>query len=193
MNNKIIETSRLKLRTPNLDDVDLILDFIVRNKAHFENSEPIRESNYFKKAYQLDRIKKLQKSNVESIFYIFRKDNQEKIIGEIGISNIAKGVFQNCNIGYKLDQSEVGEGYMMESIKEITKFIFEDLELHRIEANIIPKNKKSIVLVERLGFRREGLSKKLLKIKGIWEDHFRYALIKEDLIPQIENPAANYG
>ena len=100
----------------------------------------------------------------------------------IGISNITEGVFQNCYIGYKLDFREIGKGYMKESLKRIIKYIFEELGLHRIEANIIPGNERSINLIEKIGFRREGLAKKLLKINGVWEDHYRYAILNDEMI-----------
>lgn len=180
MQSKLIETTRLKIKTPKQNDVLLILDFILRNKTFFKERDPIRESEYFTKECHLKKITDLQKSDSEVKFYIFRKEIIGKIIGEIGISNISRGVFQNCNIGYKLDQNESGRGFMYEALEAIKDFIFNELELHRIEANIIPRNTKSIKLIEKLGFRKEGLSKRLLKINGKWEDHFRYALTIED-------------
>lgn len=170
-----IKTERLLLREPEKEDSRLILEFVSKNKNHFEKWDPIREEEYYSNKVQLKRIIEYLKDNHQVKFYIYKRDENQKIIGEIGISNIARGVFQNCNIGYKLDQEEVGKGYMQESMKAIEKYIFEALKLHRIEANIIPMNEKSIKLIERLGYRQEGVSKELLKINGNWEDHYRYA------------------
>jgi ribosomal-protein-alanine N-acetyltransferase len=64
---------------------------------------------------------------------------------------------------------------------------FGPLKLHRLEANIQPGNTASIALVKRLGFRREGLSKKYLKIGGRWQDHERWAILKEEWRPRGKN------
>ena len=175
-----IKTERLFLREPTLEDSKMIFEFVLRNKNHFEKWDPIREEEYYSNKGQLLRIEKYLNGNDQVKFYIFKKRKTSKIIGEIGLSNISRGVFQNCNIGYKLDREEVGKGYMQESITAVEKFVFEKLKLHRIEANIIPRNERSIKLVERLGYRKEGLSKGLLKINGEWEDHYRYALLKDE-------------
>lgn len=64
---------------------------------------------------------------------------------------------------------------MFEALQSALQFIFNEIKLHRIEANIIPRNTPSIRLIENLGFMNEGLSKQYLKINGVWEDHYRFA------------------
>jgi ribosomal-protein-alanine N-acetyltransferase len=66
---------------------------------------------------------------------------------------------------------------MTEALERAISFAFEDMRLHRIEANIMPKNARSIRVVEKLGFVNEGLSRKYLKIAGSWEDHIHYVLL----------------
>lgn len=102
------------------------------------------------------------------------------MIGDLAFSNIVRGSFQSCHLGYKLDQAENGQGYMTEALTCAIRFAFEELHLHRIEANIIPRNLPSIRLVQRLGFVDEGLSRKYLKIQGVWEDHRHFALLNSE-------------
>lgn len=66
-----------------------------------------------------------------------------------------------------------------EALKAAIRYIFEEWKLHRIEANIIPRNAASIRVIEKLGFEREGYCRKYLKINGIWEDHYSYALLNK--------------
>ncbi len=68
---------------------------------------------------------------------------------------------------------------MTEAIVKMVAIAFEKLSLHRIEANIIPRNTRSIRTVEKAGFEYEGISKKYLKINGVWEDHVHMVILNE--------------
>jgi ribosomal-protein-alanine N-acetyltransferase len=81
-----------------------------------------------------------------------------------------------------MDGAEINHGYITEALRRAIRFAFEDLQLHRIEANIMPKNVRSIRVVEKLGFVNEGLSRKYLKIAGVWEDHVHYVLLNPDAV-----------
>ena len=76
-----------------------------------------------------------------------------------------------------MDGAEINSGMMTDALKRAIRFAFEDMKLHRIEANIMPHNTRSISVVEKLGFVNEGLSRKYLKIAGKWEDHLHYVLL----------------
>ena len=71
-------------------------------------------------------------------------------------------------------------GFMSEAIECISAVGFDELGLHRLEINIVPRNARSIAVAERAGFRREGIARRYLKIAGRWEDHVRYAKLSED-------------
>ena len=113
--------------------------------------------------------------------WMFRKEDTHlrKIIGDVHLSHIVRGVMHSCFLGYKTDQSEINKGYMTEALEASIRFAFEDLKLHRIEAGIMPRNIASQRVVEKLGFEREGLSRRYIWINGVWEDHLRYALLNE--------------
>lgn len=70
----------------------------------------------------------------------------------------------------------MNQGLMTEGIQAVIIYAFEELQLHRIEANIMPRNKASMKVVQKLGFYEEGLAYKYLKINGVWEDHFHMVI-----------------
>ncbi len=105
-----------------------------------------------------------------------------RIVGYIAINEIVRGACQCGFLGYWIGARYARHGYMTEALKLMLRHAFGALKLHRVEANIIPKNRPSIRLVKRAGFRREGLSKCYLEIAGRWQDHERWALLKEEFL-----------
>jgi ribosomal-protein-alanine N-acetyltransferase len=103
-----------------------------------------------------------------------------EIIGAINLSQIFRGGFQNAYLGYYIGAPYAGQGYMTQGLQLVLRHSFEDLKLHRLEANIQPVNTASIALVKGAGFTREGYSRRYLKVCGRWRDHERWALIAED-------------
>ncbi len=102
------------------------------------------------------------------------------VVGSINVSEIVRGNFQSAYLGYQIGAPFARRGYMTEALALSLRFAFERLRLHRVEANIQPGNRASLTLVRRAGFRREGLSRRYLKIAGRWRDHERWALLAED-------------
>jgi ribosomal-protein-alanine N-acetyltransferase len=110
-------------------------------------------------------------------YWVSHPDNPDILIGSINFYNIVKGSYFTCQLGYKFDHRYNGSGYAFESVKAGMDILFEEQKLHRIEANIMPSNLRSIHLIQKLGFFYEGLSKSNIKINHGWEDHIRYAYI----------------
>ena len=104
----------------------------------------------------------------------------DAIVGQITLSQIFRKSFQSAYLGYQLFNGYTGRGYMTEAVRQLLRKAFTELELHRVEANVQPENKASISVLKRNGFRKEGFSKRYLKIGGKWRDHERWAIIKED-------------
>lgn len=98
------------------------------------------------------------------------------IVGQVNISSIIRGRYQCASIAYAAFAPTAGAGYMTEGVRLAVLHAFEDLRLHRLEANIQPSNHASLRLIERAGFRREGYSPEMLFINGKWEGHERWAL-----------------
>jgi ribosomal-protein-alanine N-acetyltransferase len=102
------------------------------------------------------------------------------IAGGISIGNISKGPFLSCTIGYWLGSDFTGRGLAGDALMLLAHFIFRGVQLHRCEANIMPRNTRSIALVQRLGFRYEGTALRYLCINYTWEDHQRWAITREE-------------
>jgi ribosomal-protein-alanine N-acetyltransferase len=103
-----------------------------------------------------------------------------RFAGEITLSSIQRGPFQNGSIGYWIDEDLAGLGYIPEAMVVVLEFAFETLRLHRVEVAIIPRNHASRRVVEKLGLRSEGVALGFLEINGEWEDHVRYAMTAEE-------------
>ena len=104
----------------------------------------------------------------------------KRIVGSINLSQIFMGGFRSAYLGYYICAPFAGLGYMSEGLRLMLRYSFRQLKLHRLEANIQPRNKASIALVKRAGFVREGYSRRYLKIGGQWRDHERWAILTED-------------
>jgi ribosomal-protein-alanine N-acetyltransferase len=100
--------------------------------------------------------------------------------GEINLSSVQRGPFQSAYVGYWVDERLAGNGYTPEALVATARFAFEDLHLHRIQIAIIPRNRASRRVVEKLGIRDEGVALRYLEINGEWEDHVRYAITAEE-------------
>jgi ribosomal-protein-alanine N-acetyltransferase len=103
-----------------------------------------------------------------------------ELAGVINVNEIVRGLFRSAYLGYYGFLPHAGRGYMTEGLALVLRWAFGPLRLHRVEANIQPGNAASRALVRRLGFRREGLSPRYLKIGGRWRDHERWALLAEE-------------
>ena len=112
--------------------------------------------------------------------------------GEINISSIQRGPFQNAYVGYWVDQKVAGQGVMPESVVVVLRFAFEELHLHRVQISIIPRNASSRRVVDKLGLRNEGTALRYLEIDGVWEDHVRYAMTAEEWDERRDELAANW-
>jgi ribosomal-protein-alanine N-acetyltransferase len=100
--------------------------------------------------------------------------------GEINLSSVQRGPFQSAYVGYWIDEAHAGRGYTPEALVVLARFAFEELRLHRIQIAIIPRNKASRRVAEKLGIREEGVALRYLEINGRWEDHVRYAVTAEE-------------
>lgn len=107
------------------------------------------------------------------------------LAGFISINNIVRGAFQNATLGWRVTRAAEGKGLAFEAVRAIVRYCFapppEGLGLHRVDANIMPRNTRSLALADRLGFRREGLGKAMLNIAGRWEDHVMCALLADEV------------
>jgi [ribosomal protein S5]-alanine N-acetyltransferase len=102
------------------------------------------------------------------------------LIGEVNINSVQRGPLQSGTIGYWIDQRHAGRGYVPEAVVVLMHYAFEEIRLHRLEICIVPRNHRSISVVDKLSIRCEGVALRYLEINGLWEDHARYAITVEE-------------
>lgn len=103
-----------------------------------------------------------------------------RFAGEMNLNNVLRGALQSATIGYWIDRHHAGQSYTSEAVVVLARFAFEFLLLHRLEICIVPRNRNSHRVMEKLGIRDEGVALRYLEINGTWEDHVRYAITAEE-------------
>ena len=112
-------------------------------------------------------------------FLIFKTDDKT-LLGGINIGNVRRGVSQSASLGYWIGEKYSRNGYMKEALKLLIPSLFVDLRLNRIEAATLEENIASKNLLKKIGFKKEGVLRKYLKINGNWRDHILYGLLEND-------------
>lgn len=177
-----LTSQRLLLSSLEPTAAPLVLDYLVRNHEFVRVWSPIAPPDFFTLEGQrarLERERQLRAERAQFRLWLFARDDarREHILGDLSLSNIVWGAFRSCHLGYKIDQRAAGQGYMTEAVRTALDFAFDTLGLHRVEANIMPRNARSRRVVEKLGFVNEGISRAYLKINGVWEDHIHYVML----------------
>ncbi|KEO81562.1 GNAT family N-acetyltransferase [Tumebacillus flagellatus] len=173
---------RVYIRPMKRSDAAALYEVRTRNLDFFQTYEPIRAKLVLSlEDYQArieDDILHWQEQTGYT-FGVFLRETDE-FVGRVSLSNIVYGAWKNCTIGYFMDQRHNGKGYTTEAVALAVDFALTDGGLHRVQAAVMPWNQASIRVVEKVGFRFEGLSKWYLQINGKWEDHNIYAVTQED-------------
>jgi ribosomal-protein-alanine N-acetyltransferase len=182
----ILETERLVLRTLHTDEAAKRLTFYLENLEHFgefgpKYPEEVKTLDYHLKETEREYLSAFTKRQLGFYFYLKEDEGFERMIGNLNFSNITHGHFLSCTIGYKMVADQQGKGYMTEAIKAGIDYYFNVMKMHRVEANIIPRNLASLSVIKKLGFVYEGYSPCYLKMNDVWEDHERWTLLNDDL------------
>ncbi len=160
--------------------------FYCRNRTAFAPFDPVQEEEFFTEAGQRDRLtleRRWAEEDRAFRFLLFQPRHPGKIVGTLGFNEIVRGAFQSCFLSYKIDRTLWGRGYGTEAIDYAVGWAFRSLKLHRVEANIMPRNLASRRAAEKAGFQYEGFSPRYLKINGVWEDHIHMVKRNEEDVP----------
>ena len=172
-------TERLVLRAPTLDMGAGILAYHQFNRRHLQAWEPERTNEFYSIQSVEDRLRLMQKQTRDksAVYWLMLAHGREEILGECSFTNIVRGPFQACHLGFSLSSEYQRMALMHEALSAAICHIFETHKLNRIMANYQPNNHRSEKLLSRLEFEREGLAKQYLKINGHWTDHVLTSLI----------------
>lgn len=181
--NFIKKTKRLELRFLKESDYEAWKKAnLERPKARNQwDTEPRSERELSKKNFK--SLLKAQRSNRQRDFLydfaIFDRKTQA-LMGFTSLMDISRAIFQNAYLGYSLISTYWGQGFAKEAVSASLDIAFKNLRLHRVEAGISPKNKRSLALAKSLGMRREGKSLRRLYLDGHWQDMVLYAMTAEE-------------
>jgi ribosomal-protein-alanine N-acetyltransferase len=173
---------RVHLRLPGRNDFAEWASLRSNSRSFLEPWEPLWAPDELDRAawrHRLNRYREDFNAGLTVPFFLF-ENSSGRLIGGITLGNIRHGVSQSGQIGYWIGERFAGKGLMHEGLKLLVAYAFETLRLHRVEAACIPDNERSIRVLEKAGFQREGLLRSYLRINGAWRDHYLYALISTD-------------
>jgi ribosomal-protein-alanine N-acetyltransferase len=181
----VIETPRLTLFVAGPDDAHRCADFNRDNAEFLAPWEPPPSPRAFEsEGLRLDRMQAVEEALAGTAYrfaIVARGGGSDApILGFCSFSNLIRGIFQACFLGYKLDRRAQGHGYMTEALEGAIDYMFREVRLHRIQANYMPHNQRSAAVLRRLGFSIEGTAKAYLFIGGQWRDHVLTSLTNPD-------------
>lgn len=172
--------NRVLLRIPTSRDAAAIAAFLRRNRTFHRPTEPIRPALHYTEAFwkkTIPVIRREFRKDISVRFILTLRENPSPVIGVVNFSQIFRGPFQACFLGYAIDKNEEGKGLMTEALRLAVKHMFEQRNLHRIMANYMPRNVRSARVLKKLGFRIDGRAKAYLRINGRWQDHIMTSLV----------------
>ncbi|MBB4513667.1 GNAT family N-acetyltransferase [Paraburkholderia fungorum] len=174
-----ISTARLKLVPACGQFVQELREYSIENRAHLQPWEPLRAESFFEAESVAQRLSTMAHNNTsgQAVHLLLISPESGEMMGECNFTNIVRGPFQACHLGFSVGKRFEGRGLMREALTPAISYIFDHVRLHRIMANFRSENVRSAQLLERLGFDREGLARSYLKINGVWADHVLTSLV----------------
>ena len=183
--------ARTAIRAVRPSDADVLLELRLRNRAFLAPWDPLRPASFFTRAGQADWIALQGRAWADDRGYGFvmlDTEDDDRVVGGINLFNIVRSARQSAGMGYWVDEAAGGRGHATAAVLLVASFAFEHLGLHRLEPAVMPRNARSNRVMEKAGFRREGLAVRYLRIAGVWEDHALYALTSEDFAKRGDGP-----
>lgn len=200
----LLTTQRLVLHLPDVSHSTAVAEFYRENSGHFARWDPPRPSDFTSASYWRNRLREYRDEQVagQAVRFFARWradllpteeplgsgeiDSSTNVVAAINFTQIARGPFLSCSLGYAVDHRFEGQGVMFEALTACLDHIFDVERLHRVSAGYLPINERSGRLLRRLGFVVEGYSRDYLFIDGAWRDHVLTALINpRSVMPEI--------
>jgi ribosomal-protein-alanine N-acetyltransferase len=177
-----IETERLTLRLPEHADFRAWAALRAENADFLRPWEPLWAEDHLSRRAFITRVTWSARAEAQGValplFLVRRADRA--LLGAITLDNIRRGPAQSGTIGYWIGQAHARQGYMREAIAAVVHHAFTVMDLSRIEAACLPENAASRAVLERCGFKYEGVAQSYLQIAGRWRNHVLYANLRSD-------------
>lgn len=172
----------LELRPPEMRDFEAWSALRAESRIFLAPWEPVWPHDDLTRSAFRARMRRYVrdvKADAGYPFFVFRQADGV-LMGGLTLGQVRRGVAQTAALGYWMGQPFAGQGWMTGAVRTVLPFVFGSLRLRRLEAACLPENAASIRLLERVGFRREGLAREYLCIAGAWRDHLLYARLAGD-------------
>jgi len=177
-----IQTERMVLRAPQHSDFRSWTALRRNSEAFLIQWEPTWSKDHLSRKGFGNRVywshRSLNAGSAVPVFLERRADGM--LLGAITLDNIRRGPAQAATMGYWIGASFARQGFMTEAIAALTHYAFTTLDLSRIEAACLPENKPSRGVLEKSGFKYEGVAQSYLQIDGRWRNHVLYANLRSD-------------
>ena len=174
-----IATARLYIELAGPAHAQLHAEHFARNRAHLARWEPprgaVETAEYWQRQLAQSQADFELGRSVRLVALLHERP--ERLIARINFTQISRGAFQSCMLGYAVDGEHEGRGLMFEALAASIDWIFDSMKRHRVQANHLPENERSARLLARLGFEPEGLARDYLFINGAWREHVLNARI----------------
>ena len=163
-----------------VEDAAPLANLVRVNREFLAPWEPIRPEEYFTADGQLGGIEEALEHYERGMLLPYVIVDHDQIVGRVTLSNVIRGAFQSCNLGYWVASAYNGRGFATAAVRDIMAVAFRELGLHRIEAGTLLQNVASQRVLERNGFARFGVAPQYLNIAGRWQDHAMYQALNPD-------------
>jgi ribosomal-protein-alanine N-acetyltransferase len=180
-----VVTDKLVLRPPSTQDVPEIRRALRSNAVHLRPwsiaaapGEDVASLASVSRAVLQNRRE--WKRGQAFVFLVTLRSEDRRVVGRVTLGGVLRGAFQNAYLGYWIDKDEQGRGLMTDAVRAATAFAFSAAGLHRVQAAVMPRNGASLRVLEKIGYRREGMAERYLCIAGRWEDHALFAVTAEE-------------
>ena len=180
----LIYGDRIYLRQPKRSDWEQWTKIRDVSREHLIPWEPVWSNETLTRQSFRERLRRFTddaKSDTGYAFFLFRKED-DQLVGSITLSNVRRGVAQTGTLGYWMGLPYIRNGYMFEGICALLPALFDKYSLRRVEAACLPENLPSASLLEKAGFKQEGIAREYLCINGKWQDHLLFAILNSDVV-----------
>lgn len=177
-----IETERLSLRLPRHSDYRAWMALRSTSRAFLTPWEPTWAQDHLMRKAFTNRVYWAQRAVTQGSavpLFLHRRED-DTLLGAITLDNIRRGPSQSGTLGYWVGEVHARQGYMREAIEAVVHYAFRSLDLSRIEAACLPENTPSRGVLEKSGFKYEGVAQSYLQINGRWRNHVLYANLRHD-------------
>lgn len=166
----------VSLRVPDLGDAGALCDLLTRNRSYFQAGEPLRPDDFYTEEGQRRVITGAHESRASGSALLFLIEEHGALVGRANLNGITRGALQSASVAYLVDERHAGRGIAQAALRALIRFAFVELNLHRLQAEVLETNVASRRVLTASGFVHYGTAPDYLRIQGRWQAHMLYQL-----------------